>query len=227
VIDRKYNRGKDGTHPLDKSFQSKPEGVVEKLGGDDLQTLYVTWHALDDFSRPKESGFWDMLEDILAQCDEVMLRHGWDRRAGNGRNFPGDRTAEPFSELWYAGKIAQNCWNFLTHHKPSAPNTVMLSQAIELGKMLSQFEWHRAFKPSTQTGRKQRKNLAEHRGTAKANRQAEAKYRRKIVSQMLRETNLTKGALERYLQKELERDHSIAVATRTIRRDLKQLQRPD
>ncbi len=150
---KQYNRGKDGTHPLDKSFQPKAEGVVEKLGGDDLQALYVTWRSLDDFSLPKESDFWDMLENILAQCDEIMVRHGWDRHAGNGRDFPGDRTAEPFSELWYAGKVGLECWNFLTHHKPSAPNTVMLSQAIELGKLLSQFEWRGAFKPSISRGR--------------------------------------------------------------------------
>ena len=40
---KRYNRGKDGTHPLDKSFKPGPEGVVEELGGDELQTLRVTW----------------------------------------------------------------------------------------------------------------------------------------------------------------------------------------
>ena len=93
---KRYNRGRDGTHPLDKSFRPNPEGVVEELGGDELQTLRVTWS--NKISLFAEGDFFRDLETILANRDEIMLRHGWDRKAGNGRDFPGDRTADPFSD---------------------------------------------------------------------------------------------------------------------------------
>jgi len=109
---KRYNRGSDGTHPLDKSFRPNPEGVVEELGGDELQTLRVTWS--NKISLFAEGDFWRKLETILANCDEIMLRQGWDRKAGNGRDFPCDRTVDPFSELWYAGKIGFECCNLLT-----------------------------------------------------------------------------------------------------------------
>jgi len=86
--------------------------VVEELGGDELQTLRVTWS--NKISLFAEGDFWRKLETILANCDEIMLRQGWDRKAGNGRGFPCDRTVDPFSELWYAGKIGFECCNLLT-----------------------------------------------------------------------------------------------------------------
>ena len=147
---KRFNRGKRGTHPLDKDFQLKPEGVVEVLGGDELQTLTVTWKG--DFSLFQNGSFWHDLEVILANCDKVMLRHEWDRHVGNGRDFPGDRTAEPFSELWYAGKIGFECWNLLNWHRVHGPNEIALSDAMRLGKLLAEAEWRAAFKPSILTG---------------------------------------------------------------------------
>jgi hypothetical protein len=148
---KRYNRGKDGTHPLDKSFKPRPEGVVEELGRDELQKLGVTWS--NEISLFAEGDFWRDLEIILVNCDEIMLRHGWNRKAGNGRDFPGDRTAEPFSELWYAGKIGFECWNLLTWHREKGPNEIALSQALYLGRLLTEAEWRTAFKPSIDTGR--------------------------------------------------------------------------
>jgi hypothetical protein len=147
---KRYNRGKDGTHPLDKSFKPRPEGVVEELGRDELQKLGVTWS--NEISLFAEGDFWRDLEIILVNCDEIMLRHGWNRKAGNGRDFPGDRTAEPFSELWYAGKIGFECWNLLTWHRENGPNEIALSQTLYLGRLLAEAEWRTAFKPSIVTG---------------------------------------------------------------------------
>jgi len=46
---KRFNRGERGTYPLDKAFTPKPEGVVEVLGRDELQTLTVTWRSLDEW----------------------------------------------------------------------------------------------------------------------------------------------------------------------------------
>jgi hypothetical protein len=147
---KQYNRGKDGTHPLDKSFKPSPEGVVEELGGDELQKLRVTWS--NEVSWFAEGDFWRDLEIILRNCDEIMLRHGWDRKAGNGRDFPSNRKAEPFSELWYAGKIGFECLHLLTWHRENGPNEIALSQTLYLGRLLAEAEWRTAFKPSIVTG---------------------------------------------------------------------------
>jgi hypothetical protein len=189
---KRFNRGERGTHPLDKAFKPKSEGVVEVLGGDDLQTLTVTWR--DEWQGFKENDFWNDLETILANCDAVMLRHGWNRHEGNGRNFPGDRTAEPFSELWYAGKIGFECWNLLNWHRVHGPNEIALSHAMRLGQLLSEAEWRAAFKPSILTGKAQRNTLSEHRGTAIKNAQDKAAARRKLVAADVRNKTNTRCA---------------------------------
>lgn len=147
---RTYIRGKDGTHPLDPSFRPSPEGVVEELGGDELQTLRTKWGGKQSYGL-KAGDYWHSLEEILAQCDEVMRRHGWVRKAGNKSYFLGDRSAEAFSELWYAGKIGSECWHMLTFHRSRGPNEVTLAQASELGRLLTEDKWRRNFKPSTIT----------------------------------------------------------------------------
>jgi hypothetical protein len=217
-----YNRGKDGTHPLDKSFKPRPEGVVEELGGDELQKLRVTWS--NEISLFAEGDFWRDLEAILANCDEIMLRHGWDRKAGNGRDFPGNRTAEPFSELWYAGKIGFECWNLLTWHREHGPNEIALSQALYLGKLLTEAEWRGAFGPSIRTGRKQRRNLSDLRETQNRHAQAGVTARRDAIVAMLLNTNRTGGSLTRWIRQQLVEQHEITVSERTIRDDLKVLQ---
>jgi hypothetical protein len=214
---KRYNRGKDGTHPLDKSFKPRLEGVVEELGGDELQKLRVTWSY--EISLFAEGDFWRDLEAILANCDEIMLRHGWDRKAGNGRDFPGDRTAEPFSELWYAGKIGFECWNLLTWHREHGPNEIALSQALYLGKLLTEAEWRGAFGPSIHTGRKQRRNLSDIRNGQNRAAQADVAARREAIAAMLLETTRTGGALDRWLVARLQERHGITVAERTVRSD--------
>lgn len=146
---KRFNRGERGTHPLDKAFEAKPEGVVEVLGSDNLQTLTITWRSLNEWQGFRENDFWNDLETILANCGAVMLRHGWNRHNG----FPCDRTAEPFSELWYAGKIGFECWNLLNWHRVHGPNEIALSDAMRLGQLLSEAEWRAAFKPAIVTGK--------------------------------------------------------------------------
>ena len=216
---KRYNRGKDGTHPLDKSFKLKPEGVVEELGGDELQKLRITWN--DKISFFAEGDFWRDLEAILANCDEIMLRHSWDRKAGSGRDFPSDRTAELFSELWYAGKIGFECWNLLTWHREHGPNEIALSNTLYLGKLLTEAEWRGSFKPSIITGMKQRKSLAECRSNANNASKLLVEARRDAILTMLEDTILTHGALEKYLEKRLLNELDINASCRTIRRDIK------
>jgi|GEM_PF-4373359 hypothetical protein len=218
---KRYNRGKDGTHPLDKSFKPRPEGVAEELGGDELQKLRVTWS--NEISLFAEGDFWRDLEAILANCDETMLRYGWDRKAGNGRDFPGDRTAEPFSELWYAGKVGFECWNLLTWHREHGPNEIALSQALYLGKLLTEAEWRGAFGPSIHTGRKQRRNLSDIRNGQNRVAQANVAARRKAIAAILQETNRTRGALNSWIREQLVKRHEITVSERTIRDDLRAL----
>lgn len=222
---KRFNRGERGTFPLDKAFEPKPEGVVELLGGDELQTLAVTHHTLDNGDGLfKENDFWNDIETILANCDAVMLRHGWNRHEGNGRNFPGDRTAEPFSELWYAGKIGFECWNLLNWHRIHGPNEIALSDAMRLGQLLSEAEWRAAFKPTILTGKAQRNTLDEHRGKAIKNAQDKATARRVLIAELMQETKLTGGALDKWLQRKLKELHDISVSERTIRADKAALQ---
>jgi hypothetical protein len=220
---KRYNRGKDGTHPLNKSFKPRPEGVVEELGRDELQKLGVTWS--NEISLFAEGDFWRDLEIILVNCDEIMLRHGWNRKAGNGRDFPGDRTAEPFSELWYAGKIGFECWNLLTWHREHGPNEIALSQALYLGRLLTEAEWRTAFKPFIGTGKKQRRALSGLRDTKNRAAKQRVAQRRALITSLLSEAGRRSGgALEKWLVKKLEEEHHIIIGVRTVRGDLAVIQ---
>jgi len=214
---QRFNRGKSGTHPLDKSFQPRPEGVVEELGGDELQTLGVTWS--DEFSFFRDNSFWEELETILANCDEIMLQLGWDRKAGNGRNFPNNRTSEPFSRLWYAGKIGFECWNLLTWHRGHGPNEITLAQTLYLGRLLTEAEWRDAFKPSILTGKKQRKALSELRDVQNRTAVESVSRRRELIVDLVKETRLSGGALDKWIVAQFAERHSIHVGERTVRGD--------
>jgi hypothetical protein len=216
---KRYNRGKDGTHPLDKSLKPRPDGVVEELGHDELQKLGVTWS--NEISLFAEGDFWRDLEIILVNCDEVMLRHGWNRKAGNGRDFPGDRTAEPFSELWYAGKIGFECWNLLTWHREHGPNEIALSQALYLGRLLTEAEWRTAFKPFIGTGKKQRRALSGLRDTQNRAAKHRVAQRRALITSLLSEAGRRSGgALTKWLVEKLAEEHHIHIGGRTVRGDL-------
>jgi len=216
---KQYNRGKDGTHPLDKSFKPSPEGVVEELGGDELQKLRVTWS--NEVSWFAEGDFWRDLEIILGNCDEIMLRHGWDRKAGNGRDFPSNRKAEPFSELWYAGKIGFECLHLLTWHRENGPNEIALSQTLYLGRLLAEAEWRTAFKPSIVTGKKQRRALSELRETQNRAAKQSVAHRRALITSLLSEAGRRSGgALTKWLVEKLAEEHKINISGRTVRDDL-------
>lgn len=217
---RPFFRGKDGTFPLDKRFAPSPGGVVEEIGGDELQTLRIR-HGGDGPSFFHEGDFWTDLETILANCDAVMLRHGWDRKAGNGRDFPGNRTAEAFSELWYAGKIGFECWNLLNWHRARGPNEIALAQACYLGRLLAEAEWRAAFKPAILTGAKQRRHLTDLRKSKNSAAQASVAKRREAVAALMRETALAGGALDEWLIRQLAERYGIEVSARTVRGDRK------
>ena len=215
------NRGKDGTHPLDKSFKPKPEGVVEELFNDGVQSLRAVWR--DEPQLFREGDFWRALETILAKCDEVMLAHGWDRRAGNGRNFPNYRNSEPFSKLQDAGIIGEECWSLLNWARKRGTNELALAQALHLGRLLAEAEWQ-GFKPSIRTGKKQRKRLAGIRDAQNEKTKSMASVRREYVAAMLLEAGRrTGGKLVSWLREHLLERYAIKVSERTIRDDLKAL----
>ena len=132
-----------------------------------------------------------------------MLEHGWDREVGNGRNFPGDRTAEAFSELWYAGHIGFLYWNLLAHHRERTLNEVAWAKILKLGQLLTEFELREAFKPSIVTGTKNLRYLSGLRNGQNEKMKLEVKKRRSLVAELLKQTKLTGGARDAWLIKEL------------------------
>jgi hypothetical protein len=161
------------------------------------------------------------LEIILGNCDEIMLRHGWDRKAGNGRDFPSNRKAEPFSELWYAGKIGFECLHLLTWHRENGPNEIALSQTLYLGRLLAEAEWRTAFKPSIVTGKKQRRALSELRETQNRAAKQSVAHRRALITSLLSEAGRRSGgALTKWLVEKLAEEHKINISGRTVRDDL-------
>jgi len=217
-----HNRGTAGTHALDKSFKDKPEGVVETIGGDELQTLKVTWSTKSNF--PLAGDFWTNLEGILDDCDQIILEQGWDKKAGNDRDFPGERIAEAFSELWYAGQIGFLCWNLLVHHRERTLNEVALAKILKLGLLLAEFELREAFKPSIVTGTKNRRYLSGLRNEQNEKMKLEVKKRRSLVAELLKQTKLTGGARDKWLIKKLVKLGYREFCPRTIRKDVKAIQ---
>jgi len=214
---KRFNRGKDGTFPLDKSFRPNPKGVVEELGGDGLQTLRVTWSNAS--LGMAEGDFWRYLETILGNCYEVMRRYDWDR--GNGRNFPNDRTSEPFSELWYAGKIGNECWNLINWHRKRGPNEIALAQALYLGRLLTAAEWD-GFKHSITKYRRSKEGAAKGRDDGNAEKRNKKNERQFEIEAIARKTDLKGGARERLIRDHFLKDDR-KVSTRTIRRSLKKM----
>lgn len=223
---RKYIRGASGTNPLDKNFKHEAGGVAEVLGSDGIHEKVLIHRAPTEenlerwFSSDTPEAFWNDIKQTLERCDQIMLEHGWDRKAGNGRNFPGDRQAEPFSQLWYAGQIGQTCWALLTFSKPENPETWILRRVLGLGIDVAEADWRLTFRPAILTGQKQRKTLQECRDKANSASKLAVDARRDAVSIMLVDTKLTKGALHKYLRKRLFDEMGMTVSSRTLRRDL-------
>lgn len=227
---RPFIRGAQGTFPLDKDFQHKPEGVKESLGGDGLHEWVITHMPPTDENTEKavswfssEDDFWNDIERVLEHCDNTMLALGWDRKAGNGRDFPGDRNAEPYSMLWYAGKIGLECWLLLKKREQTSHNVWTLREVLKLGMLLAEADWRLTYRPDILTGRKQRKTLKECRQRANAASKQAAEARRDAIRIILSETKLTGGALEKHLNRRLQAELGISVSDRTIRDDLKKV----
>ena len=153
------NRGAPGTHPLDHSYVPNPEGVVERLGGDELQTRIVTHFPLDigvrrSVKSHRDGYFWDMLEGQLAECDAVMAAHGWQRTADKPGRFPGDRNTAPYSDLWYAGNIGALCWLVLDWKGKGEMPDVALARIMEIGIRATEWDWRGKYKPHIVRGDK-------------------------------------------------------------------------
>ena len=225
---RTYIRGKQGTNPFDKDFVHKPGGTKEILGSDGLHTRAIVHRSATDenhgswFSSDTPEAFWNDIQLTLDRCDAIMLKFGWDRHAGNGRQFPGDRHAEPYSELWYAGDIGHICWALLTFNKPENPDTWVLRRVLNLGIEMSEMEWRLTYRSAILTGHKQRQTLTECRTKANDAKKLAVIARQDAISVMRDDTRLTKGGLETYLQRRLRDEVGITASKRTIRRDIKE-----
>lgn len=149
---KENNRGPDGTNPFDKSFKQNPEGVKEDLGGDGLTSLHLTHmppttkNFENFFSSDSPQKFWADIEKILAQCDATMLEHGWNRKLGNGRNFPNERSAVPFSKFWYAGKIGSACFYILQKRDDSVDDVFLLRWVLNLGIDMAETDWREKYR---------------------------------------------------------------------------------
>ena len=202
--------------------------------------------------------FWPQIEALADSCDEVLLENGFPpaaqlvRHDGAGKwwfhppdapenpppgetwNFTRGNTfaqefAAGFSDPWYAGRIGLKCRLALEHfRKGDSGKPFLFNMIFEIASLRTDWRWRRGNKPSILTGRKQRKTLATHRGTAHAKQRKGVKERREAIATLLREMNrpLTGGALEQHLCKRLLDRFEIDAKPRTIRRDLSEIRRP-
>jgi hypothetical protein len=175
------NRGPDGTNPFDKSFQHHPDGVREDFGGDGLTSLYVTHMPPSDdnfrdfFESATPEKFWHYFEELLERCDEVMLEHDWDRKLGNGRNFPNHRSAIPFSDFWYAGKIGAECFYLLRDREKYNDQVWILKKILSLGMDIEDQSWRARYRATILSKIKQD---AKNRTNGKQGGQADKKRKR-------------------------------------------------
>jgi len=182
------NRGASGTHPLDHSFTPNPEGVAERLGGDELGSRVATHYApeigLRRFLHGLRGGFfWEMLEGQLNDCDAVMAEHGWHRTIEQPGRFPGDRNALPYSDLWYAGTIGALCWMVLDWRGKGELPEVALSRIMEIGLRAREWEWRGRYKGHIVRGDK---TLKAARAGAQGRRGAMAGDTEKRLAEMRR-----------------------------------------
>lgn len=187
---RPFIRGPQGTFPLDKDFEHRPEGVQENLGCDGLHDRVLTHLPPTEENVVKfithnssEDDFWNDIERVLEHCDKTMLELGWDRKAGNGRDFPSDRTAQPYSKLWYAGQIGLQCWILLGKREQTDHDVWTLRQTLSLGMLIAEADWRLSFRSDIKRG-KGTKASASDGGKARA-REMEAATSA-IISEMKR-----------------------------------------
>jgi hypothetical protein len=134
------------------------------------------------------------------------------------------RRSEPFSDPWYAARLAELI--FIVSRDRSASHQNQLQRILLIGSLVADWNWRRGFKPAILTGNKQRKVLATHRGAAIASKREGVEARRAAISELLRGTKLTGGALEGHLKRKLSEQFTIDASTRTIRRDLTEMRHP-
>ncbi len=196
--------------------------------------------------------FWPVIKKLAEGCDALLEEHGFPPAAGmvlhdgaaNWWHHPKDAPERPpvgeswksiqghkfteantpgFSDAWYAARVGFKCRAALDHYaNGDAGEPFLFTMIFEIATLRTDWRWRRGNKPAIITGRKQRKVLSEHRATANQLGKARVADRRAAIQAMLRDTNLTGGALEIYMQKRLA-EVDLRAERRTIRRDLKAL----
>jgi hypothetical protein len=206
--------------------------------------------AFEAARQTQTDNFWPHIETWANSCDETLAKHGFPHAsemvrhdgAGNWWRHPPDLPMSPplgetwnftrgealaqefsddFSDPWYAGKLGFKCRIALEiYRNDDASKALLFEKVFEIATLGNDWKWRKVQKPSILTGRKQRKVLATGRNVANSNRQQDVSVRRAEILRMKRETNLSGGALQKYLQRRLFNEAEISASTRNIRRDL-------
>lgn len=206
----------------------------------------MQWAAKDS----ARDDFWPTIRDYADECDEILAEHGfppasvliahdgasqwWFLCDANGQLKPAEEwrfavlgahftkmQAPDFSDAWYAAEVGLKCRLALAALPGAAGRPDHYVALFEIASLRTEWLWRRKHKAYILTGRKQRKVLSAHRAEAYARRKSVTEARRAAIAEMLNDTGLKAGALERYLKKRLAYDYEISASLRTIRRDLK------
>ena len=129
---------------------------------------------------------------------------------------------------YYALKILRHFRRFKKLHEHSNVSSMGIwRELILFGETWSQARFVLNLGKHTLAGSKQNKVLTTHRRTAHARQREAVRARREAISILLREKNrnLTGGALEKHVCRQLLDRFDIKAAPRTVRRDLSAIQR--
>lgn len=145
-----------------KRLETNAPSWVESLGGDGLHSRTITWHSAEHsegikgvLSGLKSGFFWRELEQYILECEVIINSHGWTKLESEGwlspdgcnEGWPGDGSAAPFSDLWYAGRVASLCWIVLNSRVGNdGLAEVNLSRIMLIGTIIRDWYWRSAFK---------------------------------------------------------------------------------
>ena len=96
--------------------------------------------------RYSEDGFWCLAEGVPGRAPANVRIHFANNGAVYAREF-----AKPFSDPWYAGDLASKCRRVLSTKDRLTEEA--LTEIMEIGIALRDWEWRRGFKPFILTGR--------------------------------------------------------------------------
>lgn len=187
--------------------------------------------------------FWPMLASMADRCDGFIERNGYPfgiamvQHDGNGNWQSPDRSstespvtlqmaylftldhAADFSKLWFAAQIALDIREAQELRKRDAADFHILWKVFGIGRYVQSHCFREAHKRDALRGKKTGKNLRETREAENERKKTGVENRRTSIEIFLAETQLSGGALEKYLTKRLNAQGT-GISARTLRRDL-------